>query len=176
MSFPVFSEGLVDEICPVDYWSNRSSIDHIEYAFDRCDLFKLLYHHVSDKLRKDLAEYRIIHLKRKRLLCQYVSGICAEKIGWGCDNRFNGRVHIDVEKFLNHIKYYLNEWSKYDCFAKRLELFYEDGIEHNLALACEFIGVDCPEYSPSTIKVVDPDLSNVIENYEELREYDIYYS
>lgn len=176
MPFREFLKDSFEQYVPIDYWSKHSDISYIERAFERCDFFKLLYYHISDKLREDLSSYRIIHLKRKRLLSQYVSGVCAKKIGWGCDSRFNDRVHIDTEIFLDTVKYYLAEWSKYDSFENRLELFYEDGIDHNLALACEFIGVDCPEYSPSTIKVVDPDLSNVIENYEELRKYDIYYS
>lgn len=176
MSYPDFLEDLFDKYCPINYWSERSEMSHIEKAFNRCDFFKMLYYHISDNVREKLGRYRIIHLKRKRLLCQYVSGICAKKIGWTCTERFVGRVRVSLVDFLNHVEYYRGEWAKYDCFEDRLDLFYEDGVEYNLALACEFIGVGCPDYSPATIKVVDSDLSNVIENYEELREYDIHYS
>ena len=64
------------------------------------------------------------------------------------------------------------KWELYNSCPKSISLWFEDGLDKNLSVVCAAVGIDKPIHNPQTVKVVDTNLRNVIENYDEVAEYD----
>jgi hypothetical protein len=161
---------------PTDYWDKHSNMGHIAAGHSRCELFKLLYHHLSPEVEGGIKTFHFFHLKRRNLLAQYVSGKAASVVGWECNRRFNGSMQLDLDQFIHFRDYCLSKWSLYDSYPKSVPLWFEDGLDVNLSIVCDKTGIKRPNHTPKTIKVVSPDLSQVIENYKDFKEHDFDYS
>jgi len=158
-----------------EYWQEYGQEEHVDYIFSKCDLWKLLCYHASDEIEEYIRQFRIIHLKRRNLLAQFVSGLIANNIpsiGWSCQKQYRGNIYVNPDDLELMIGLYKQKWALYDSYPNVIPVWYEDGLDYNMTTICDAIGIEKPKYKVKTIKVVNTDLSQVVTNYDEVREYD----
>lgn len=149
---------------------------HMYAAWEMCDVFKMLYYHIEDpNMFAYLKGISCVHLKRKNLLAQYVSvAVARHNKRWTCDYKNTNKVTInltDFHFFLEQHRNYLDTYNKW--LTNAVNIYYEDSMEEKCRKLA--IAFDLEPFEPKTelIKTNPVDLSLVVENYDEVKEYDI---
>ena len=129
----------------------------------------------------------ILHLYRKNLLKRFLSSEMAAKTGVyhsEIEVSDNPQIKIDIERLLvdiDSIKYhYQMNLHNFSQHPRVLDLFYEDDIEidvkNGAIKALDFVGLDVSsphvleQLSPSTKKIINANLQDVIKNFKELKD------
>lgn len=126
---------------------------------------------------------KIIHLKRRNLLKRYVSNRLAASqktptvvLGEGKQTDGQQRIAIDVDKCLadiEQIKKSEQDFSDYFANHQVFDVWYEELTAPNsqdLLKLQEFLGVTPVNIQPKTVKLNSNNLSDIIENYDQIRE------
>lgn len=149
---------------------------HMHLAWQQCDIFKVLYYHLFDTSYFDSVKSApCVHLKRRNIFAQYVSLCVARKNGrWACDYENGNKIAVIKDDFVRFSEQQRNYINLYDRFLTNVtEVFYEDSPEEKCRKLCE--AFDLGPFEPRTdlIKTNPVDLSLVVENYDEVKQYDI---
>lgn len=140
------------------------------------------YKKLVDHIRRDTA-IKIIFLTRKNLLKRYVSQYLAVHV----HKRFNvhkghplppaATIRLSPSECETEFEYTTERQKRFRAFFGNhpiLEVTYEDLVDHKeqtLAAIQDFLGVERRELTTRIVKIQQQPMSEVIENYDELKAY-----
>lgn len=186
-----------DQAIPYGLWkkieknTHKSIIDYLDFLeTDAASKgygamgFKFLHNYVVEMpdLLKNLKkyEYKAIHLIRRNVVRQVISGMVAAKRGVYNSRKYkvtHEKYLLDIKEFAIKIKLNIKQVNDADKMLAELgfskfDIYYEDFLKdrngfHRFIL--EKLGLSFDELTPSSFTIMVPsDLRTVIENYDEI--------
>ena len=162
---------------PVEEYLN----DFFQKSAQKAVGFKLMYSHVKRfptvvPYVKE-HDFKIIHLERKNILKVWVSTLGARQRGFHSQEKV-GRIKIfvplhNLRKRLDWLNDQSGKWK--DIFSKSndyIHVEYESFVKDKpaqLGRLCDFLGVETQILESNLKKLTSDDLSQVIENYDEVK-------
>jgi LPS sulfotransferase NodH len=149
--------------------------------------FKLFYYHARTFPQSTVWDYlvqrpeiRILHIKRRNVLSQYVSLQLAHKTDiWSSTRTFSQDpqcIQLDIAECQNHFAWVRSLEEECESFFKHHEVrsvYYEDlarDSPHEIEAVQKFLGLSYEMVSAQTVRQQSRPLSQVISNYPELRD------
>jgi len=143
-------------------------------AHKKYDGFKLLFGHIHNDVEEYLNETKVVLLLRNPFKLILSSCVATMTNKWQSDKPFVGTIYLDPKDIENRIEYQLSLVSKYKKYSD-LTIRYEDDFQSNYDKVCNLVNVSV--FTPKIlthIRITRP-LSEVIENYEEVKHLDKQY-
>ena len=140
-------------------------------AHKKYDCFKLLFGHIHNDVEEYLSKTKVVLLLRNPFKIA-VSSLVADATRIYCGKEeFEGTIHIPLEVMEKRIQITLKEVKYYKPYAD-LVIHYEDDFQDNYDRVCDLanVGRFTPEIR-TVLRIARP-LSEVIENYEEIKHLD----
>ena len=179
------NDGIDKEIFDFDIEFNESNYKHTAKSHDlmcykkyckdahkKYDGFKLLFCHLKNDVEEYLSETDVFLLYRKNLLKRFVSQRVAFLTDqWFGGEPFTGTVYIRPDEVETDICQVIQEYERLKQFSS-LNLFYENSLFDNVNKTCDYL--DIKRFTPKIYskKRIDRPMSEVLHNYEELKQYD----
>lgn len=145
--------------------------------------FKLMYSHVKrfptvvPYVKKH--DFKVIHVERKNILKVWVSTVGARQRGFHSrENVERVKVHIPLHNLMKRLDWLSEQSGKWkDIFSHSndyMHIDYESFIKDKntyLNEICNFLDVEGQELGSDLKKLTSDDLSEVVENYDEVKEF-----
>lgn len=177
VSFPsIFEDPIPQEVLGSLHWYKHARKSHLEKALGKCDLMKILYHHVSESMIPLIRETKVIHLTRRNKLEHHVSVLAAKDSGIYSQVEYDGHLTLDLDEFLSFADHTLTKerlWRQWHPNA--CEITYE-GLKQfpkaTIKKVCDFLEIPHFDFEIRMNKQVKRPMSEVITNYREFSGYD----